>query len=70
MQTDTITPGDALADLAHFHDLEAEVEGLRATYLRPLASHPSQLVRHQLASLEACLSASLLALDSLRAVEP
>jgi hypothetical protein len=66
MHNNTITPADALADLAHFHDLEAEVEGLRATYLRPLASHPNQLVRHQLASLEACLSASLSALAGLQ----
>lgn len=64
-----ISPTDALEDLASYHDLAAEVEGLRATYLRPLASHPDQRVRDQLASLEACLSASLLALDSLRAVE-
>lgn len=65
-----ISPAEALEDLGSYNDLAAEVEGLRATYLRPLASHPDQRVRHQLATLETCLRASLLALDSLKGVEP
>lgn len=57
---------EALADLASYNDLVAEIEGLRSTFLTPMASHPDQRVGDALATLEACLNATVAALVALR----
>lgn len=66
MQAATTSPAEALADLASYSDLSAEIEGLEATFLEPLSVHPDPRVAPSLALLRWHLTGALEALGTLQ----